>query len=83
MDWISVSERLPDKPGEILVLIGGELVIVTVYRDTTEFIWLEDSTAFLLPMYPNPQIVEEGTWILPKKWKEPTHWISIPQPPKG
>ena len=78
-EWISVDERLPDDEQEVLVIAhgwGGRLVYVGSHkRVEAQKSWLTGSTN------------KSSEWSL---WgwsylKEPmvTHWMPLPQPPKG
>lgn len=80
-EWIIVEDRLPDQIGNIIVLVGNELALASVEKEPLGFVWINETAIYLLPMFLGEQIVEQGRWILPKKWKEPTHWLPLPAPP--
>ena len=78
-EWISVDDRLPDDEQEVLVIAhgwGGRLVYVGSHkRVEAQKSWLTGITN------------KSSEWSL---WgwcylKEPmvTHWMPLPQPPKG
>ncbi len=92
MDWIDCNDKLPEEAGNILVIIGGEFHVALAreppigvcYRslDIEPFAYYElgrwithDVNLNQIPKAARGQ----GKWILPKKWKEPTHWIPIPK----
>ena len=78
-EWVSVKDRLPDDEQEVLVIAqgwGGRLVYVGSHkRVEAQKSWLTGITN------------KSSEWLL-YGWsylKEPmvTHWMPIPQPPKG
>ena len=90
MEWISTSERLPDKKGKIIVSVGGRLFFGEAvepafirFVDDCNYVYFEfnancNPTAenVVYPFGPG-----KG-WIIPKHWKKPTHWMALPDLPK-
>ena len=75
-EWISVKDRLPEQPPNIVdeqgrswvtqnidcIVYDGKIVFVAYYSFQNKFFWYSDT---LHPL------------------KNITHWMEIPQPPKG
>lgn len=90
MSWIKCSEKLPDKPGLIEVLIGSMRFLGYV-RDADKNKIYIDPPNFVAYELDNPRIkqtyldeipiVSSGDygkgWIKADHLKEPTHWIYI------
>ena len=76
-EWISVDDRLPDKTGRYLVLknriapdcLGGNRTDIVILRFFVD-------EGFRIPTHIPDRINEEIN-------EEVTHWMPIPQPPKG
>lgn len=90
--WIDCKERLPAECGHIVILISGELELATVEeRIHGCTINIEPFAIYELGQWSSPNINcnvllkpfrEKGSWLLPKKWKDPTHWMPLPKPPE-
>lgn len=65
--WIPVSERLPDKPGDYLVLAynGNDTFVSEYYRTHI----LPGDEGYM-------------TWVKDQYACYPTHWMPLPEPPK-
>ena len=76
-DWIPVNDRLPDKTGRYLVLknriapdcLGGNRTDIVILRFFVD-------KGFRMPTH-------IPDWINEEINEEVTHWMPIPQPPKG
>ena len=74
-EWISVEERLPEKPMEVTVFcfdISSHYAFAAAYVGNGKFIAPE----YLITEYEQegePMIAEEVC---------PTHWMPLPEPPK-
>ena len=76
-EWISVKDRLPDETGRYLAVkkriapddFGGDRTDIVIIR-----FFVDDG--FRMP-------VHIPDWINKKINEEVTHWMPIPQPPKG
>ena len=76
-EWISVDDRLPDKTGRYLVLknriapdcLGGNRTDIVILRFFVD-------KGFRMPTH-------IPDWINEEINEEVTHWMPIPQPPKG
>ena len=76
-EWISVDDRLPDKTGRYLVLknriapdcLGGNRTDIVILRFFVD-------EGFRIPTH-------IPDWINEEINEEVTHWMPIPQPPKG
>lgn len=67
--WIPVTERLPDKSGNYLTAFGDRIAMAV-----NEF------------MHPRDWLTEEGREAHPNGkwyWGGVTHWMQLPEPPKG
>ena len=76
-EWISVTERLPDETGRYLAVkkriapdeFGGNRTDIVILR------FLVDD-GFRMPIH-------IPDWINKKINEEVTHWMPLPEPPKG
>ena len=76
-EWISVDDRLPDKTGKYLAVkkriapddFGGNRTDIVIIR-----FFVDDG--FRMPIH-------IPDWINKKINEEVTHWMPLPQPPKG
>ena len=76
-EWISVDDRLPDKTGRYLVLknriaedcLGGNRTDIVILRFFVD-------KGFRIPTH-------IPDWINEEINEEVTHWMPLPQPPKG
>ena len=76
-EWISVDDRLPDETGRYLAVkkriapdtLGGNRTNIVIIR------FFEDS-GFRMPIH-------IPDWINEEINEEVTHWMSLPEPPKG
>ena len=76
-EWISVKDRLPDKTGRYLVIknriapdcFGGNRTDIVILRFFVD-------KGFRMPTH-----IPE--WINKEINEEVTHWMPLPQPPKG
>ena len=76
-EWISVDDRLPDETGRYLVVkkriapdeLGGNRTDIVILR-----FFVDDG--FRMPIH-------IPDWINEEIDEEVTHWMPIPQPPKG
>lgn len=76
-EWISVKDRLPDENGRYLAVkkriapdaLGGNRTDIVILR------FFEDS-GFKMPIH-------IPDWINEEINDEVTHWMPLPQPPKG
>ena len=76
-EWISVKDRLPDKTGRYLVLknriapdcLGGNRTDIVILRFFVD-------KGFRMPTH-------IPDWINEEINEEVTHWMPLPQPPKG
>ena len=76
-EWISVKDRLPDKTGRYLVIknriapdcLGGNRTDIVILRFFVD-------KGFRMPTH-------IPDWINEEINEEVTHWMPIPQPPKG
>ena len=76
-EWISVKDRLPDKTGRYLVLknriapdcLGGNRTDIVILRFFVD-------KGFRMPTH-------IPDWINEEINEEVTHWMPIPEPPKG
>ena len=76
-EWISVKDRLPDETGRYLAVkkriapddFGGDRTDIVIIR-----FFVDDG--FRMP-------VHIPDWINKKINEEVTHWMPLPQPPKG
>ena len=76
-EWISVEDRLPDKTGRYLVLknriapdyLGGNGTDIVILKFFTD-------KGFRMPTH-------IPDWINEEISEEVTHWMPLPQPPKG
>ena len=76
-EWISVKDRLPDKTGRYLVIknriapdyLGGNRTDIVILRFFVD-------KGFRMPTH-------IPDWINEEINDEVTHWMPIPQPPKG
>jgi len=90
-NWISVNDRMPEEKGNIVVLIGGELQLASVQeRGYCCSIYIEPFAIYELgQLYTRDSQLKlldkpfrgVGKWILPAKWKDPTHWMPLPERP--
>lgn len=80
--WVNCKDALPTKKGKILVLINGELVPGEVIeKEYGCSVYIGEFCYYELGGYAGwlEQAIEcAGRWILPTKWREPTHWLAIP-----
>lgn len=68
MEWISVSDRLPEPETDVLVVYGGNIEILT-YR--------YNRRGHLYFMYQD----DSGYWR--EVFSEPTYWMLLPEPPQN
>ena len=76
-EWISVKDRLPDETGRYLAVkkriapdeLGGSRTDIVILR-----FFVDDG--FLMPTH-------IPDWINEEINEEVTHWMTLPQPPKG
>ena len=76
-EWISVEDRLPDKTGRYLVLknriapdyLGGNGTDIVILKFFTD-------KGFRMPTH-------IPDWINEEISEEVTHWMPLPEPPKG
>lgn len=90
-EWISVEDKKPNKEGDILVLIGEKVFIGKAEIRDTNIIYLCNEESIIYELYKKekylytPQyefkLIGIG-WRLPSHYKEPSHWMYIPQIPK-
>lgn len=86
MKWISIEDSLPDKQGEIVVLVGGKIFLGyslpygTLFLTECKFVYFFSKPSFI----PGSDIsMTNGSyWSIPSEYKEVTHWMPLPQPPK-
>lgn len=70
MEWISVKDRLPDDPFEVLVLLDNSIIKITKYFPRG---WEK---------MPRELITDNPRWDIPQEWKEVTHWMPLPKLPE-
>jgi hypothetical protein len=82
--WISVKDRLPTEKGDILILIAGKIFVgVAVERLEGFYYAYPDIYEYILPRFSfSGNIQLNGEWSLPSHFKEPSHWLSVPEAPK-
>ena len=80
-EWIPVSERLPDVCDSYLVVVKYKYAWETEYNIDTD-------VATFLP-YDDPDAYIDNRWNTYNDWDEGqqyihiTHWMPLPEPPKG
>ena len=65
--WISVEDRLPSLHERALCLLKGEPIVLELKETFTAFLYWHEP-------YDEMMVIE---------WYEVTHWIPLPEPPKG
>ena len=70
-EWISVKDRLPDQSGEVLVIVSGNPQKNITLNCAYELAEYDPYDGWIMEMWP--------------EWEDAvvTHWMPIPQPPKG
>jgi len=89
MEWIKCSDRLPDKEGKILVKIEDKYFVALVYKhDPNSFRFLDKENVYLetpttmVWLGTETKIVSGNHKWYPEHFKEPTHWMPLPELPK-
>lgn len=89
MNWIKCSDQLPDKPMQLLVLIGDKIFKGESYFGNERAIRINDSEKFILfEMKATTRVpgldlyIEsyENKWHVPSHFKEPSHWMPLEFP---
>ena len=79
--WIPVAERLPE--------IGDTYLVVVKYKYDWEDDYTIDTDVAMFHPYDNPDAYIDNRWDTYIDWDEGqqylhvTHWMPLPQPPKG
>ena len=70
-EWISVKDRLPDQSGEVLVIVSGNPQKNITLNCAYELAEYDPYDGWIMEMWP--------------EWEDAivTHWMPIPEPPKG
>lgn len=77
MGWISVKDRLPEHNKRVLVA-ASDVLLVDVDSEVSE--WVCIAIVYICPEYGNliwEDDNEEDFHL------SPTHWMPLPEPPKG
>ncbi len=82
-EWIDVNDALPDKAGDLVVLIDGHRFLATagpwgmyVFYDNEHVIHYQT------PCKEITGEMREGRWGLPKAFREPEYWMYTPKIPE-
>ena len=79
MTWNKCSDALPNRVGDILVKINGNLFLGYVYYDNCCTINLrKDFIIFMLPSVYGTLCDERGKWQIPAHFREPDEWMYVP-----
>ena len=92
MSWVSVEERLPERPMQIEVLIEGERFLGESFYEDPGICRAIDTKNVCFSL-DNPRLNDKsrwiqsqmdrgGGWIKAKYLKDVSHWIEIPETPK-
>ena len=70
-EWISVKDKLPDQSGEVLVIVSGNPQKNITLDCAYELAEYDPYSEWIMEMWP--------------EWEDAvvTHWMPLPQPPKG
>ena len=70
-EWISVKDKLPDQSGEVLVIVSGNPQKNITLNCAYELAEYDPYDGWIMEMWP--------------EWEDAvvTHWMPLPQPPKG
>ena len=70
-EWISVDDRLPDQSGEVLVIVSGNPQKNITLNCAYELAEYDPYDGWIMEMWP--------------EWEDAvvTHWMPLPEPPKG
>ena len=74
MEWINIDHSLPETHERVLCILNGEQIVLELQKESPTYD--ETFKAFLYwhePFDENMQI----------EWHEVTHWMPLPEPPKG
>ncbi len=84
MGWFDVNKKLPDRVGDIIVLIDGCRFFGKVVSMEPLFMSLREqpSIQFQLPIMLASELTRKGRWRLPTAFKDPTHWLYTPPLPE-
>ena len=80
-EWIPVTERLPE--------IGDTYLVVVKYKYDWEDDYTIDTDVAMFHPYDNPDAYIDNRWDTYIDWDEGqqyihvTHWMPLPEPPKG
>lgn len=91
MEWIDCNERLPDKTGDILVLINNKILVGEVvnmgwfgYADSDKVYFFIDFAYYCDDKNTLSMISKAmgGNWHKPQLYAEVTHWLELPKLPE-
>lgn len=80
MEWIKCSETLPTERCKFIASIDGRLFFGEVRYENNGVFFHEPN--YLVFFLPGIGFEASGYWSIPKHFKEPTHWMPLPSPPK-